>query len=409
VTLLGAVRSARGGAALALVAVLLAAPGCQPEDGDAVAAIGSSESLIKDGSDDTASKSVVAITTSAGGLCTGSLIAPNVVLTARHCVSPTLPNGSAVICDETTSGPAFSSSSFFVTTADVVTPGTLLEFFVDEVVLLPIEGDQLCGNDMAILILAVNVDASQTLPYEPRLSDDPLMAGETFAAVGYGAVDGAGNDAGTRRRREGLTVDCVTDGCGDTMFGTNISLIEWAGSGGVCQGDSGGPALDDSGRVIGVTSRGTPDCEASIYAYTSAWEDWLKDTVVYASGIGVYEAPSWTSGSSVDPEHSMPVGDTCSSDADCPSGKCLQDGDKRYCTRACASEHACPTQYVCEDTDGFGLACVEAKASEPPPTQSFERADRGGCSVGGVAGRTSQAGWLLLGLTGLALGRRRRA
>ncbi|HHH29348.1 MAG TPA: trypsin-like serine protease, partial [Polyangiaceae bacterium] len=306
----------------------------------------------------------------------------------------------------------YPPNAFFVTTADDVTPGTLLEFFVDEVVVpTPPGPSTFCGNDIAVLILAGNVPESTATPMAPRLDDDPLLPTEVYSAVGYGAVDGAGNDAGTRRRRDGLVVSCVSDACVEQgVFMGQITPTEWAGNGGVCQGDSGGPAIDDEGRVIGVTSRGSQDCEASIYAYTATWTTWLKDTVVYASGAGLYDAPAWTEGSTVDPEHSMPIGDPCAVDEDCPSGKCLVDGDVRYCTRACADEHPCPEDYLCQQSTPLGPACVSTPAAKPTPTPTYSRPPKDGCSVTnlGTPSRMGLAVWLAAIALGLGARRSRR-
>ena len=398
-----------------LVAVALlggVALGCAPDEPAPALGVGLSHGAIKDGVADTTSKNVVAVTAGTGSLCTGSIIAPNVVLTARHCVSATLPDSQNVICSETQSDNPYPSNAFFVTTADEVTPGTLLEFFVQEVVVPTEPGPTpFCGNDIAILILAGNVPEGTATPLIPRLDDDPLLPTEVYSAVGYGAVDGAGNDAGTRRRRDDLVVSCVSDACVEqAVFMGQITESEWAGNGGVCQGDSWGPAIDDQGRVIGVTSRGDKDCEASIYAYTATWTTWLKDTVVYASGAGLYDAPAWTDGSTVDPEHSMPVGDACTTDADCPSGKCLVDGDFSYCTRACADEHPCPEDYLCRDDTPFGSACVSTPANKPTPPPSYERPDKDGCAVsapGSSSGNTTA--WFGTLVLGLVLARRREA
>lgn len=395
-----------------LVALVLtaAAVGCAPSSDAPGLGVGLSHEAIKDGVVDTTTKNVVAVTAGTGSLCTGSLIAPNVVLTARHCVSATLPDSQNVICSQTESDNPYPSNAFFVTTADEVTPGTLLEFFVQEVVVPTEPGPTpFCGNDIAILILAANVPESTATPMVPRLDDDPLLPTEVYSAVGYGAVDGAGNDAGTRRRRDDLVVSCVSDACVEqAVFMGQITETEWAGNGGVCQGDSGGPAIDDEGRVIGVTSRGSQDCDASIYAYTATWSTWLKDTVVYASGAGLYDAPAWTEGSTVDPEHSMPVGATCSVDADCPSGKCLVDGDVSYCTRACADEHPCPEDYFCQDNTPFGPACVSTPANKPTPPPSYERPDKDGCSVSAVGTSNDRtAVWLAALALGYVMARRR--
>jgi len=379
----------------------LAAQGCGPADGEARQVSTQVRQPIAGGYDDledTAILGIVHVTSST--LCSGTLIAPNVVLTARHCVSP-LSNSGVVVCDQTTVGALYGPSSFRLTANPDVIATTSFEFLVAEVVGAGQAGDSICGTDVAALILTDNVPADTAAPREPRL-DVPLEVGEVYSAVGYGAIDGQGTDAGKRRRRDDLEVECIGSWCNDS----EVAETEWGGSGGVCHGDSGGPALDGQGRVLGVASRATLECDASFYAGVIPWASWLQDTVVYASGMGGYEAPIWTAGSMVDPEHSMPIGQSCGDDGDCPSGRCLADDGELYCTRACNDVGPCPAGYECLPRDGVDV-CV-AQAPAPPP--QFRRADQDGCALGGAPppARGSPGLWVLVaGMVGLAGARRR--
>src|SRR5262249_6333011 len=153
---------------------------------------------------------------------------------------------------QTTFGPLLLPDSFRVTTGDVA---FLASKYVREAIGVPGDDPHLCGQDVALLVLDEPVHADEATPLIPRV-DSAITKGDAYSAVGLGATDGAGPASGIRRRRDGLVVSCVGGGCTFTL----ARPAEWIGDHGVCAGDSGGPALDDAGRVIGVTSRGLAEC-----------------------------------------------------------------------------------------------------------------------------------------------------
>ena len=361
------------------------------------------QAVISAGAVDNTNTGIVGIAIQAGGgigSCTGTLIAPNLVLTAQHCVAAT-PN-DFVICGRSNFGDPYAADTFGVTTETNMW-NSRSWYGVERVVVPEVNAD-LCGNDIAVLVLDRNIPGAEATPFNPRLDDLP-RTGDRVTVIGYG-TDEAGRRSGTRKSLANREITCAGATC--RRFGATSTEIMI--SDGTCQGDSGGPIIDAEGFVMGALSRGGQGCSFPTYSGTAPWADWLKQMAVEAADTGRYELPGWVDGEVGPPPPDTDedgvrdpydncveqpnadqddidgdgIGDRCDDEdnrdrggncAVCngcdnddmcdPSGFCAEGPTGNFCTIRCDDGTACPDSTVCFQVsrDGFAVCLNEDAAN----------------------------------------------
>lgn len=278
----------RWGWIVATVATILTGCGGSPSTSDQVSVdlVESSQTDIFGGAPDSARVSgVVALrvgTAAPFEICSGALVAPNVVLTARHCVSKMVTD--KVICTDRgqSANGAHVGGDHRVEELAVFaseTPDFEGEPDARATAVVHADGSSLCNSDIALLVL--DRAPAGTSPLPVRLGKS-VTTSDRIRAVGYGKSE-ISTGPGMRMRKDGIGI--LEVGAKLTASDTALGDKEFEVGRSICQGDSGGPSISEStGAVVGVVSRGA-DCRQDfghVYTQTAGFESLFAAALIRA-------------------------------------------------------------------------------------------------------------------------------
>lgn len=280
-----------------------------------------------------------------GGLCTGTLIAQRVVLTAKHCVQEAFASGPV------------SPSNMIVGVGDNVrslsrtlrvqsitaTPGM---YTIDSRGSL---GRELVGSDVAVMVLQSG--APGVMPIDIRRESHRALGGQTIRAVGFGQTPAG--QVGVKYETTGR------------VLSTDANLIFVGAI--TCQGDSGGPAITGENQVAGVVSFGNGSCGSGFGAYNAIFPYLdMIDAALLEAGSCLNDGPERCDGADNDcdgavDETCTPIGGPCTTDTECVGLTCRLTDSGRICTTACdplRPDFGCDPGLFCSRTGGCDGFCV---------------------------------------------------
>lgn len=350
-------RSSRAGS---ILLAALVAGGCA--DAPATGALAQVEQPIINGTPDPGETGTVYVShLDYPFLCSGTVIGPTLVVTAKHC---TFVEKTGANNDVPMKGDRFRVG-FGPQQGQLTWRGTTKMEWIGQPGNVEVQPAVDGGQDVALLWLSSAVPAGTKI-HAVKLDYIPA-ANDPLTIVGYGRSSLSSNKSGVKL----MTVD--------TFNGLNgaTGIIQAKGKG-ACSGDSGGSFYFGAAReLVGVTSTAGASapgkaCDIGITNASSVRNQGVNAFLAAALGqIGVCAPAPEICGDGLDQDCDSVVdnqckkdGQPCASDVDCETGTCQDIAGQKLCVRVCDDKTPCPPGSVCATscTQGYCLAGAQGTA-----------------------------------------------
>lgn len=221
---------------------------------------------------------------SQGWFCGGTMIAPNLVLTAAHCAVDTLAANwlvSAYRWDQRLTSPEEGGTDYKVT----------------KIYVHPSYNGDLNTNDVAIFVLSAPLNTPTFPPRWISLNRDPNYppSGTTSKTIGWGDLQYQGSMPAYLQQ---VDIPIASVQTCQAVLGSQATYPSMICAGSIgrdsCQGDSGGPLMVNQGGTwvqVGIVSFGTAGCAdpkeyLGVYSRVSNLTGWIDSIIaIHAPGV----------------------------------------------------------------------------------------------------------------------------
>lgn len=328
----------------------------------------------------TSRRDVVAL--DAPGPCTAVVVAPNLLITAQHCVRKFQGAGpygcggdGGVHQIPNDAGIEYVGAGLFER-GSIPAESVHLRLGHDApriIEILVSGGTSICESDLAMLVLDRALESASIVPVS---FDGVLELGQPLIFVGFGD----GSPAGGAAERTVLVQRIGRHDDGDLPLQDGFFEV----GEGVCRGDSGGPVIDASGSLRGVASTVRRNDDVSTGTSADCVGP-VRGRMAATDGAGPFLMKGFEGAQQLPRSpgvKGLSVGAACLTDRDCEASSCLRFTDEGLRCELSCRDWPCGDAFECvKDLDGRSGCRPETTGQTMDAGTTPSRVQRQGCQA----------------------------